>query len=63
MEQMSIEEKYNQYKENLQLLEDNLDKYQYLIELGKKGGMPEEYRVDTFLVPGCISQLWLVPKY
>jgi len=63
MEQMSIEEKYNQYKENLQLLEDNLDKYQYLIELGKKGGMPKEYRVDTFLVPGCISQLWLVPKY
>jgi cysteine desulfuration protein SufE len=60
---MSIEEKYNQYKENLELLEDNLDKYQYLIELGKKGGMPVEYRVDTFLVPGCISQLWLVPKY
>ncbi len=60
---MSIEEKYNQYKENLELLEDNLDKYQYLIELGKKGGMPTEYRVDTFLVPGCISQLWLVPKY
>ena len=60
---MSIEEKYNQYKENLELLEDNIEKYQYLIELGKKGGMPAEYRVDTFLVPGCISQLWLVPKY
>ena len=60
---MSIQEKYNKYKENLELLEDNIEKYQYLIELGKKGGMPAEYRVDTFLVPGCISQLWLVPKY
>ena len=60
---MTIQEKQDHYKEKLQLLEDNLDKYQYLIELGKNSNMPPEYRIDTFLVPGCISQLWLVPKY
>ena len=25
--------------------------------------MPKEFRVETFLVPGCMSQVWLVPKY
>ena len=60
---MSIQEKYNQYKENLELLTDNMDKYQYLIELGSNNSVPAEYKIDTFKVDGCMSQVWLVPKY
>ena len=60
---MSIQEKYNNYKEQLELLTENMDKYQFLIDLGSKGTMPEEYRIETFKVPGCMSQVWLVPKF
>ena len=60
---MSIQEKYNNYKEQLELLTENMDKYQFLIDLGATKTMPKEFRVETFLVPGCMSQVWLVPKY
>jgi|TARA_B100000073_G_scaffold236555_1_gene197934 cysteine desulfuration protein SufE len=60
---MSIQEKYNYYKEELEMLTENMDKYQYLIDLGVKSSMPKEFRIETFKVPGCMSQVWLVPKY
>lgn len=60
---MSIKEKYENYKEELGLLTENMDKYQYLIELGSKNSMPAEFRIETFIVPGCMSQVWLVPKF
>ncbi len=60
---MSIQEKYNFYKEELELLTENMDKYQYLINLGSRATMPTEFRIETFKVPGCMSQVWLVPKY
>ena len=60
---MSIQEKYNYYKEELEMLTENMDKYQYLIDLGAKSSMPKEFRIETFKVPGCMSQVWLVPKY
>jgi cysteine desulfuration protein SufE len=60
---MSIQEKYKNYKEELELLTDNMDKYQYLIDLGSQKSMPSEYRIETFIVPGCMSKVWLVPKY
>ena len=60
---MSIQEKLEKYKTDLELFDNNMDKYQYLITLGSKSSMLEEYRVDTFKVHGCMSQVWLVPKY
>ena len=60
---MSIQEKYNYYKEELEMLTENMDKYQYLIDLGAKSSMSKEFRIETFKVPGCMSQVWLVPKY
>jgi sulfur transfer protein SufE len=49
---MSIQEKYNNYKEQLELLTENMDKYQFLIDLGATKTMPKEFRVETFLVEG-----------
>lgn len=60
---MSIQEKLEKYKTDLELFDNNMDKYQYLITLGSKNSMSEEYRLDTFKVHGCMSQVWLVPKY
>ncbi len=37
------------------------DRYRYLIQLGRKlDPYPEEYRDQDHLVPGCLSQVWLV---
>ena len=60
---MSIKENYKKYKENLEILTDNMDKYQYLIDLGSKNSVPNELKIDTFKIHGCMSQVWLVPKY
>ena len=60
---MSIEEKYKSYQEQLEVLTENMDKYQYLINIGSKNSMPEEYKLDSFKIHGCMSQVWLVPKY
>ena len=60
---MSIKEKYENYKQELELLSENMDKYQYLIDLGSSKSMPAEFRLETFKVPGCMSQVWLVPKF
>ncbi len=37
------------------------DRYRYLIQLGRKlEPYPEEHRDEAHLVPGCLSQVWLV---
>ena len=59
----SIEEKINYYKESLDLFDDGMDKYKFLIDQAKNAKIfPEEYRNDSFKVSGCQAQVWLVPK-
>tara|TARA_B100001287_G_C22292518_1_gene349035 strand:- start:97 stop:513 length:417 start_codon:yes stop_codon:yes gene_type:complete len=59
----SIKEKILLYKENLDLFDDGMEKYKFLIDQGKKAiAFPEEYRNDSFKVSGCQAQVWLVPK-
>lgn len=41
--------------------DDWMERYQYLIDLGRKlPPFPEEYRRDEFKLKGCQSQVWLV---
>ncbi len=59
----TIEEKINYYKESLDLFDDGMDKYKFLIDQAKNAKVfPEEYRNDSFKVSGCQAQVWLVPK-
>ena len=59
----TIEEKINYYKESLDLFDDGMDKYKFLIDQAKKAkDFPEEFRNDTFKVSGCQAQVWLVPR-
>jgi cysteine desulfuration protein SufE len=59
---MSIELKVKKYKDILDILPTPQEKYQYLIEQARSSNeFPEELRQDTFKVPGCASQVWLVP--
>ncbi|SVA91006.1 uncharacterized protein METZ01_LOCUS143860, partial [marine metagenome] len=39
------------------------DRYRYLIQLGRKlEPYPEQFRDEDHLVPGCMSQVWLVSQ-
>ena len=57
---MSLEEKKQQVIEDFSLYEEWLDKYEYLIELGKGlDAFPEEKKTDDRLIKGCQSRVWL----
>ena len=59
----TIKDKINYYKESLDLFDDGMDKYKFLIDQAKNAkNFPEEYRNDSFKVSGCQAQVWLVPE-
>ena len=59
----TIEEKIKYYKESLDLFDDGMDKYKFLIDQAKNAkDFPEEYRNESFKVSGCQAQVWLVPQ-
>ena len=59
----TIKEKINYYKESLDLFDDGMDKYKFLIDQAKNAkDFPEEYRNESFKVSGCQAQVWLVPQ-
>jgi len=52
--------KINEWAEELSFFDDDLDRYQHLIDLAKKETkLPEELRTDDRLVSGCMSQIWV----
>ena len=45
------------------LFDDWMDKYNYIIELGKELPMIDpEFKKEEFLISGCQSQVWLHPE-
>ena len=57
---MTLEEKKQQVIEDFSLYEEWLDKYEYLIELGKSlEPFPEEKKTEDRLIKGCQSRVWL----
>ncbi len=57
---MTIKEKENKIIEEFNLFDDWMDKYNYLIELGKT--LPiidEKFKTDQYLISGCQSRVWL----
>ncbi|MDH3747054.1 MAG: SufE family protein [Gammaproteobacteria bacterium] len=47
--------------EEFQFFDDWVDRYQYLIDLGRRlPKFPEEYRIDSNKIRGCQSQVWFV---
>jgi len=60
----SIDQKFNHYLNILNEFSDNTDRYKFLINLARRAQpFPEEFRLDNFKVKGCLSQVWLVPKF
>lgn len=58
---MSIEKRVEEIKEDLDFFEDELQKYEYIIDLGKKlPKFDEKNQIPENLVHGCTSQVWLI---
>ena len=56
----TIQEVENEIIENFSMYEEWLDKYEYLIDLGKNlEPYPEEARTEDKLIKGCQSRVWL----
>ena len=57
---MTINEIQDQIIEEFSELDDWMDKYQLLIDLGSElEPLPEEYKTDSNLIEGCQSRVWL----
>lgn len=56
----TIEQRVNEIKEDLDFFDDELAKYEYIIDLGKKlEEFNEEDKIPANIVHGCTSQVWL----
>ena len=57
---MSLEESKQSIIDDFSMFDEWLDKYEYIIELGKKlDSFPENKKTDDRLVKGCQSRVWL----
>ncbi|MFK5856194.1 MAG: SufE family protein [Bacteroidota bacterium] len=57
---MNIKEKSQAVVKEFSIFEDWMDKYSYLIELGKELPLiDEKYKNETHLISGCQSRVWL----
>ena len=57
---MSLEESKQSISDDFSMFDEWLDKYEYIIELGKKlDSFPENKKTDDRLIKGCQSRVWL----
>ncbi len=57
---MTIKEKQQELIDEFSFLDDWEQKYEYIIDLGKAlEGLPEEKKIDSNLIKGCQSQVWI----
>lgn len=59
----TIDEIQEQIIAEFALFENPMDKYEYLIDIGKQlPALEEKYKTDDRLVKGCQSKVWLHPE-
>ena len=61
---MSIESEKIALVEEFQMFDDWMDRYNYIIEMGKEvEPIDEQYKTKQYLISGCQSQVWLSAEY
>ncbi len=61
---MNIEQVQDSIIEEFSVLEDWMDKYNLLIDMGKDLPVVDpRYKVKDFLIEGCQSKVWLHPEF
>ncbi|GGH13533.1 Fe-S metabolism protein SufE [Sphingobacterium alkalisoli] len=60
---MTINETQDELIEDFSFYQDWMEKYEYIIQLGKELPLiKEEYKQDQFIIKGCQSKVWLYPE-
>ncbi len=58
---MSIGKRVIKIKDDLDFFKDELQKYEYIIDLGKKlKQIDDNFKIPQNIVHGCTSQVWLI---
>ena len=61
---MNLKEKKKSLIAEMTLIPDAYERLGYIVDNGKNAeGLPEDLRIDTFKIEGCMSQLWVVPEF
>lgn len=61
---MTIKEVEQQIINEFSLFDDWMDRYNYIIELGKSlPVIDEKYKTDQYLISGCQSKVWLYADF
>lgn len=61
---MTIKEQQDEIIADFEQFGDWMDKYEYIIQLGKDLPLIEErYKTDDNLIRGCQSRVWMHPEY
>ena len=56
----SIQEVHREIVDEFEFLDDWMDRYQHIIDLGRKlPDFPQTYQTDAYKVRGCQAQVWL----
>ncbi|MDD6184965.1 MAG: SufE family protein [Bacteroidales bacterium] len=59
----TMKEKEEELIQEFEMFDDWMDKYNYIIELGKELPIIDpQYKTEEFLISGCQSQVWLHPE-
>lgn len=60
----TIQEIQTEIIEDFAMFDDWMQKYEYLIDLGKElSPIKEQYKTEDNLIKGCQSRVWLYAKY
>ncbi len=60
VQRMGLAEKEQQLIDDLNMFDEWMDKYQFIIDMGKESeGLPDAEKTDDLLVKGCQSRVWL----
>jgi cysteine desulfuration protein SufE len=61
---MSIEEKQRAVIDEFSMFDDWMEKYEYIIDIGKElPQLSENQKDDTQIIEGCQSRVWLKSEY
>lgn len=61
---MSLSERKADLVETLAMIDDAQERFAFIIDNARsKPPLEQEYKIDTFRIEGCQSQLWLVPSF
>lgn len=59
---MTVSEKQSELISDLCIIEDVQERLGAVVSRVAKRSLPQEQRVDSNRVPGCVSNVWLVPE-